>query len=95
MVEELGYETRAVQLLALYDRNHPRHAHPPHPFHIYKLFFRCDLLGGAPTHSIETDGVGFFREDDLPPLSLGRVTPAQIARLFAHYRHPDWPTDFD
>ena len=20
---------------------------------------------------------------------------AQIARLFAHYRHPEWPTDFD
>jgi ADP-ribose pyrophosphatase YjhB (NUDIX family) len=95
VVEESGYETRAVQLLALYDRNHARHAHPPHPFHIYKLFFRCELLGGAPTHSIETDGVDFFREDALPPLSLGRVTPAQIARLFEHARHPDWPTDFD
>jgi len=26
---------------------------------------------------------------------LTRVMPQQIARLFAHYRHPDWPTDFD
>jgi ADP-ribose pyrophosphatase YjhB (NUDIX family) len=95
VVEESGYETRAVQLLALYDRNHARHAHPPHPFHIYKLFFRCDLIGGAPAASIETDGASFFREDALPPLSLGRVTPAQIARLFEHYRHPEWPTDFD
>jgi ADP-ribose pyrophosphatase YjhB (NUDIX family) len=95
VVEASGYETRAVPLPALYDRNHPQHAHPPHPFHIYKLFFRCELLGGAPTHSIETDGVDFFREDALPPLSLGRVTPAQIAHLFEHARHPDWPTDFD
>jgi Hydrolase of X-linked nucleoside diphosphate N terminal len=31
----------------------------------------------------------------LPELSTARVTPAQMARLFEHYRHPDWPTDFD
>jgi ADP-ribose pyrophosphatase YjhB (NUDIX family) len=91
--EESGYRTRAVKLVALYDRN--QHPHPPHPFHIYKLFFHCELLGGDPAHSMETDGVGFFAADALPDLSIGRVTPGQIARLFAHYRHPDWPTDFD
>jgi ADP-ribose pyrophosphatase YjhB (NUDIX family) len=93
--EESGYEVRAVKLLALYDRNAPRHGHPPHPFHIYKLFFLCELVGGAPTPSIETSAVGFFPADALPPLSLGRVTPTQIARLFAHARHPEWPADFD
>jgi ADP-ribose pyrophosphatase YjhB (NUDIX family) len=91
--EESGYRTRAVKLLALYDRN--KHAHPPYPFHAYKLFFQCELVGGAPVQSVETDDVGFFREDELPELSLMRVTPAQIARCFEHYRHPDWPTDFD
>ena len=44
---------------------------------------------------LETDGVGFFRSTEIPPLSLTRVTPAQIARLFAHYDHPQWPADFD
>jgi hypothetical protein len=39
--------------------------------------------------------VGFFRLDVLPPLSLGRVTPRQIARFFEHARHPEWPADFD
>lgn len=91
--EESGYETRAVKLLAFYDR--AMHNHPPHPFYIYKAYFLCALTGGAPKHSAETDGVGFFREDDIPPLSIGRTTPAQIKRFFAHYRHPDWPTDFD
>jgi ADP-ribose pyrophosphatase YjhB (NUDIX family) len=91
--EESGYHTRAVKLLALYDRN--RHAHAPFPFHVYKLFFHCELLGGEPAQSVETDGVGFFHEDEIPELSLLRVTPAQIARLFEHHRHPDWPTDFD
>ncbi|MDI7275983.1 MAG: NUDIX hydrolase [Anaerolineae bacterium] len=91
--EESGYRTRAIKLLALYDRN--RHGHTPYVFHIYKVFFRCELLSGEPSQSIETAEVGFFREDSLPELSLGRVTPGEIARFFEHLRHPDWPTDFD
>lgn len=91
--EESGYRATAVKLLAVYDRN--QHPHPPIPWHTYKLFFLCQLNGGAPAHSLETNGVGFFCEDDLPPLSLSRVTPEQIARLFDHARHPEWPADFD
>jgi len=91
--EESGYETRAVKLLAVYDRN--RHGHPPIPFHAYKLFFRCELIGGAPAASNETAGVDWFAEDRLPPLSTSRVTASQIRRFFEHYRNPDWPAEFD
>lgn len=91
--EESGYRTRAVKLLALYDRN--KHPHTPFPFHAYKVFFQCELVGGEPANSVETDGVGFFRKDELPELSIARVTPDEIARLFELYGHPDWPTDFD
>jgi ADP-ribose pyrophosphatase YjhB (NUDIX family) len=91
--EESGYHTHAVKLLALYDKN--KHAHPPSPYHVYKLFFLCELLGGTPTTSIETAAVAFFGEDALPELSLTRVTPAQITRLFELLRHPEWPTEFD
>jgi ADP-ribose pyrophosphatase YjhB (NUDIX family) len=93
IAEESGYLTRAVKLLALYDRN--KHGHPPIPDHAYKVFFLCEIIGGAPAESTETNGVGFFAEDELPSLSLTRVVPAQIARLFAHYRNPDLPADFD
>jgi len=31
----------------------------------------CDLVGGEVTASLETDAVGFFPVDALPPLSLG------------------------
>ncbi|MBD2463137.1 NUDIX hydrolase [Oscillatoria sp. FACHB-1407] len=93
--EESGYQTRAVKLLALYDRDHPRHNHPPFEHHIYKLFFLCELLGGSPIDNVETEEATFFAEDEIPDLSLSRVMPAQISRLFAHYRHPDWQTDFD
>ncbi|MCS7261236.1 MAG: NUDIX hydrolase [Anaerolineae bacterium] len=93
--EESGYRTRAVKVLAIYDRR--KHGHePPSPFHIYKIFFRCELIGGEATDSFETSEVAFFREDEIPAdLSLGRVTPAQVARMFEHYRHPELPTDFD
>ncbi|MEH1940582.1 MAG: NUDIX hydrolase [Nostoc sp.] len=91
--EESGYQARAIKLLAVYDRD--KQGHPPFPFYVYKLFFKCELIGGSPSSSIETEEVGFFPEDALPELSIGRVTPAQITRLFQHYRQPDLPTDFD
>lgn len=93
--EEAGCRTRAVKLLAVYDRN--RHDHPPHVWHIYKLFFRCELDGPIDPlpPNLETEAVAFFAPDNLPELSAGKVTAAQIARFFEHLRHPDWPTDFD
>ena len=91
--EESGYEGRAVKLLALYDRN--LHGHPPIPFHAYKIYFLCEITGGGPAAGSETTGVDWFAEDALPPLSTTRVTAAQIHRFFEHFRHPDWPTDFD
>ncbi|MBA4380400.1 MAG: ADP-ribose pyrophosphatase, partial [Anaerolinea sp.] len=42
--EEAGFETRAVKLLAVYDRNKQGHL-PHHPFSAYKLFFRCEITG--------------------------------------------------
>jgi ADP-ribose pyrophosphatase YjhB (NUDIX family) len=91
--EESGYHTRAIKLLAVYDRN--KHGHPPLRHHTYKLFIQCELLGGSPSANLETDEVGFFREHEIPELSLTRVMPTQVTRLFEHYRHPNWPTDFD
>ena len=92
--EESGYQVTATKLLAVYDRR--LHGHrPPHPYGIYKLFFRCRLLGGAPKGSIETDEAKFFAEAAIPELSMARTTPEEIARFFEHARHPDWPTDFD
>lgn len=63
--------------------------------HIYKLFFLCELTGGAARVSDETDAVDFFPVRALPPLSLGRVLAAQIERLYQHQLNPGMPTDFD
>lgn len=91
--EESGYDTRAVKLLAVWDRR--KHDHPPSRHHAYKLFFRCELIGGAPATSIETTDSGFFAMDALPELSTGRITQSQIVRLFQHLHDPELPTDFD
>jgi ADP-ribose pyrophosphatase YjhB (NUDIX family) len=91
--EESGFETRAVKLLAVYDRE--RHGVPRLPWPVYKLFVRCEITGGSARTSMETDAVEFFLEDHLPPLSEGRATRGQVARMFAHLRDPSLPADFD
>jgi ADP-ribose pyrophosphatase YjhB (NUDIX family) len=91
--EESGFETRATKLLALLDRN--RHGHPPHVNHIYKIFLRCEIVGGAPATSHEIQDIGFFAEDEIRELSLTRIVPSQVARMFEHLRQPDLPADFD
>jgi ADP-ribose pyrophosphatase YjhB (NUDIX family) len=92
--EESGYETRPVKLLAVYDRDRQGHE-PPFPFHVYKLFVLCELVGGEAATSAETSAVEFFAEDALPELSQSRVTLRQIQRCFEHRRHPAWATDID
>jgi ADP-ribose pyrophosphatase YjhB (NUDIX family) len=91
--EESGFEARAVKLAAILDRR--KHPHPSQFHHVYKLYFLCELTGGQATSSIETDGVDFFAEDQLPPLSLNRITPGQIELMFRHERQRQLPTTFD
>jgi ADP-ribose pyrophosphatase YjhB (NUDIX family) len=93
--EESGFEARVTKLAAVYDRS--AHPHKPlMPFHVYKLFFLCEITGGAPAESHETTGVDFFAETELPrQLSVSRTLPFQIARMFEHHRHRGLPTDFD
>ena len=93
ILEESGYQARPVKLAALFDKN--RHPHPPGVHHIYKLFFLCELTGGAAAVSAETDAAEFFPLQALPPLSTGRVLATQIERLYQHHLDPSLPTDFD
>ncbi|HOW98953.1 MAG TPA: NUDIX hydrolase N-terminal domain-containing protein [Kiritimatiellia bacterium] len=92
--EEAGYRTRAVKLAAVYDRCR-QGAIPPYPYHVYKIFFVCELIDGSPVENIETDAAEFFAEGEIPALSIPRVNPRQIACLFQHHRNPGLPADFD
>jgi hypothetical protein len=59
------------------------------------MFFLCEITGGAARPSYETTAVEFFAPDQLPELSTGRSNAEQIQRMLEHFRHPDWPTEFD
>jgi len=92
--EESGYETRPVKVLAIHDRDKQSHV-PPFPYHVYKIFFQCKLVGGSPKSGIETENVDFFRENEIPELSLSRVTPGQISTMFEYHRDDKMQTAFD
>ena len=93
-LEVSGYTVRVLKLAALWDRT--RQGHPAGVFSCAKVFFVCEPTGGAAMTSHETSEVGWFAEADLPQdLSLARVLPQQLNRMFAHRRDPALPTDFD
>lgn len=94
VLEESGYVVDAVKLVAIKDR----HLHPYTPQRlerIYKLFFLCEVKGGAPQASIETSEVGWFCVDDLPELSVGRTLAADVELLFNHQKQRSLPVYFD
>ena len=92
--EESGYETRARKLLAVYDREKQGHV-PSFPFHVYKLFFLCELIGGEARPNEEASEIEFFARDALPELSVSRVTRRQIDHFFELRERPVAPTEFD
>jgi ADP-ribose pyrophosphatase YjhB (NUDIX family) len=92
--EESGFTVRVRKLAAVWDRT--RQGHSPQLFQAYKLFFVCEIIGGAPATSSETTEVAFFAEHEIPAdLSVSRTLPQQITRMFVHNREPTLPTDFD
>jgi ADP-ribose pyrophosphatase YjhB (NUDIX family) len=93
IAEESGFEARTLKLAAV--RDYQKSGHPRNVDSIYKMFFICEITGGAARASDETSEVAFFPRDALPPLSLGRTTAAQIESMFHHAEQPELATEFD
>jgi len=93
--EESGFDVRIVKLAAVWDR--ARHPHQPiYAYHIWKLFFICEIIGGEASAGLETNDATFFAEHELPAeLSISRVLLPQLQRMFEHVRRPELPTEFD
>lgn len=91
--EEAGFEARPLKLAAVFDYQQRNRPHSKDS--IYKMFFLCEITGGAARPSLETSEVAFHARDRLPPLSQGRSTAAQIERMFQHFENRDLATDFD
>jgi ADP-ribose pyrophosphatase YjhB (NUDIX family) len=93
-LEESGFEVEPLKLAAVWDRT--KQGHTPHVFSCCKFFFVCALIGGRAATSHETSEVGWFHEANIPAdLSLERVLPQQIRRMFTHRRDLSLATDFD
>jgi ADP-ribose pyrophosphatase YjhB (NUDIX family) len=93
VLEESGYRAVAVGLLALLD--HSKHGHPMFPWHTYDAIFHCRVEGEPVLATLETDGVGFFPLDALPPLSTPRVTERQLRSFHERVRRGETAAIFD
>lgn len=85
--EEAGMQVKPLRLLAVFDKT--RHPHPPDAFHIYKLFVLCEDSGEEPRPGMETLDTDWYSRDQIPPLSLPRITESQIKYMFEFYDHPE------
>lgn len=78
--EESGFDVKPTRILGLIDYN--KHQEKPFPFDIYQLFMECEIIGGRAMPGLETSDVGFFSIDDLPELSVRRVTKEQLIQMY-------------
>lgn len=91
--EEGGLQVKAQRVIGVYDANRMQ---PLELFHAFKIVFLCDLIGGEPRPSRETDQVAFFAKDEIPQILSGeRTNPRQIQDAFAAVSEPNWKTVFD
>ncbi|WP_088034577.1 NUDIX hydrolase [Evansella clarkii] len=91
--EESGFDVKTTKLIGVLDKK--CHPHPPSPYHVYKMFIQCEIIGGQPQKGIETSAVEFFAENELPQLSIDRNTESQIKLAFNHLHNPQEPAYFD
>jgi ADP-ribose pyrophosphatase YjhB (NUDIX family) len=92
--EESGYRVRTRSLLAVFDRDKQGHR-PPLPCHVYKLFFHCQIIGGAPRATSESSESRFFAIDDLPELSHSRTLEHQVRMFYEAVRTGDTTAGYD
>ncbi|HKF17102.1 MAG TPA: NUDIX hydrolase N-terminal domain-containing protein [Candidatus Dormibacteraeota bacterium] len=91
--EECGIQVRASRLLAVWDKS--RHEHPASLLRVYKVIFECNAKDG------HVQGVGgepraaYFPIEELPQLSVDRITHRQLKRLHELHLDPTTPADFD
>jgi ADP-ribose pyrophosphatase YjhB (NUDIX family) len=86
-----------VKARALYAVKHKaKHAYRPDVRDFYKLFFLCEQLeDGEPFAGTECLDARYFRRNELPDLSTGRVITHDIEAAYDFRAHPQRFTAFD
>lgn len=88
--EEAGYEVELTKLVGVFDAHNPQST-----FSAYKIVFAGRIVGGTARVDHETDAVGFFAAEDLPPLCAYRTPLRVAAEVFDHWADPDRPSRFE
>ena len=83
-LEETGYTVTATAITSVIDM--ARAGYPPNVHTIYKIFFLCEITGGAPAVNIEASAIEFFPVTALPELDPDRARRAEILRAYEWYR---------
>jgi ADP-ribose pyrophosphatase YjhB (NUDIX family) len=78
--EEAGREVSAKRVLAVVDKR--CHPHPPQAWYVYKIFILCESVSNDLKTGTETEEVGFFAQNEIPPLSEHRNTREQVEMMF-------------
>jgi ADP-ribose pyrophosphatase YjhB (NUDIX family) len=91
--EETGLAVRSTRLLAVLDKS--KHPHPPALEYAYKIFVECQPLSGQLGGSFDILDCGWFTQDNIPPLSLERITHEQIDLMFDYRKDPELPVSLD
>lgn len=91
--EEAGLEVRPQRVIAIQDKD--KHNPMPYAFHVTKIFFLCEAVGGSFEKNIETSESGYFALDGLPPLAEEKCSREQVEMCFDAYHSPDWQVPFD
>ena len=92
--EESGSIVEPRLLLAVVDREKQGHV-PAFPYHVYKMFFHCEIVGGSPRSTTESSESRFFEIDLLPELSESRVLSTQIRDFLIAVQRKDIKTRYD
>lgn len=93
IIEETGLEVESVRVLAIHDKK--CHPHPPSLNYVYKIFILCRITGGSLNTAFDILDKGFFDRKSIPPLSLSRVLPEQVALMFEYLDDPGKAPEFD
>lgn len=83
-MEEAGLKVKPTRLLAIMDKQ--KQNMPPAFEYVYKIFLLCEKLDDNISTGSETINVGWFKENELPELSLPRNTNKQIKMMFEYFR---------
>ncbi|RNC97248.1 NUDIX hydrolase [Lysinibacillus halotolerans] len=93
--EETGLKVNPSKVLAIMDKF--KHNHAPEFSYIYKIFIKCEIIGGELCTGLETSEVGFFNLEQIKNLDLStrRNTLEQIEMMFDYQNKPNKPIYFD